>query len=70
MKRRLKQIKRLASALMTIASVIVMILALCIVDMKEFTWTPIIVILAAVAWLWHVLEKHSEKGGEGDGMDR
>lgn len=56
----LKQIKTVASALMTIASFAVMVIAFCAVEIKEFSLTPF---LAACAWLAFVFYKGG-KGGE------
>ena len=59
----LKRIKTVASAIMTIASILVMMIAFCTVDINELSWTPFIVFFAAFAWLWYAINKVS-KGGE------
>ncbi len=59
----LKKIKSAASATMTIASFLVMVIAFCTVDINELSWTPFIAFFAAFAWLWYAINKVS-KGGE------
>ena len=59
----LKTIKTIASALMTIASFVVMVFALCAVEINEFSLTPFIMFFAACAWLAYSFYKAS-KGGE------
>ncbi len=57
------KISKIASAILTSVSVIVMIIALCTVDINTLTWTPIIIFALAEAWLLFVFFKH-EKGGD------
>lgn len=63
MKRRLKQIKSIASTLLTIASGAVMIIAFCTVDINELSWTPVIVFFAACGWIVHQINEVC-KGGD------
>lgn len=59
----LQQIKSVASATMTIASFLVMVIAFCTVDINELSWTQFIAFFVAFAWLWYAINKVS-KGGE------
>lgn len=59
----LKQIKRVASTVMTVASAIVLFLSLGIVDVSELRFAPFAVFFAAIAWLWYVIGKKCKKGG-------
>ena len=70
MKRRLKQIKSAASALMTIASAIVLILAMCTVHIEKITWLPIVIYFVALAWIAYVMKKLGDKGGKAYAKNR
>lgn len=65
----LRKIKKVASALITTASVGVLICMLGAVHINEVKFAPIAVCFASIAWLWYVSEKQSRKGGEADGLD-
>lgn len=69
MKRILKQIKSAASAMMSIASVAVMILAFGAVDIKEWSWIAIAVYFAALAWIVHAIKSVCKGGVESVGQD-
>lgn len=52
----MKTVKKILSGAMTIASVGVLLLTLCTVDM-ELSLLPIIAFFAALAWIVHVIKK-------------
>ena len=60
----MKTVKKIFSGAMTFASAIVLILALCTVDMK-LSLLPIVIYFTALAWIVHVINKVC-KGGEND----
>lgn len=63
MKGTIKKISRIASAILTSASIMVMIITLCTVDINTLTWTPIVIFALAEAWLVYVFMKHEKGGG-------
>ena len=65
----MKTVKKFLSGAMTFASSIVLILALCTVDM-ELSWFPIIIYFVALAWIAYVMKKLGDKGGKADVSDR
>lgn len=58
----LKKIKSIASTLMTIASVLVLILALGAVDIKEWSWIAFAVYFGALAWIVFAIQNACNKG--------
>lgn len=58
----LKKIKSIASALMTIASILVLILALGAVDIKEWSLIAFGVYFGALAWIVLAIQKTCKKG--------
>ena len=60
----MKTVKKILSGAMTFASSIVLILALCTVDM-ELSLLPIIIYFVALAWIVYSINKVG-KGGEKD----
>lgn len=60
----MKTVKKILSGAMTFASSMVLILALCAVDMKP-SLLPIIIYFTALAWIVYSIKKVG-KGGEKD----
>jgi hypothetical protein len=60
----MKPVKKIFSGAMTFASAIVLILALCTVDM-ELSLLPIVIYFTALAWIVYSINKVC-KGGEKD----
>ena len=54
-------ISQVASILATVASCVVVTLALGTVDIEKWSWGAFIIFLAAVAWLTHVLIGYDRK---------
>ena len=63
----MKVLKKILSGAMTFASAIVLILALCTVDMK-LSWFPIMIYFTALAWIVYSINKVC-KGGEKDAQN-
>lgn len=61
----MKTVKKILSGAMTFASSIVLILALCTVDM-ELSWLPITIYFVALAWIVYVMWNCGRKGDEED----
>lgn len=63
MKGIIKTLSKIASAILTSVSVMVMTIGLCTVDIETWSWTPFIVFALAEAWLLYVFMKHEKGGG-------
>lgn len=63
MKVMFKRFSKIANALLTSISIIVMLIALCTVDIDDLNLTPFVLLALAEAWLVYVFMKH-EKGGD------
>lgn len=61
MKNVLKTLSQVASILATVASCVVVTLALGTVDIEKWSWGAFFVFLAAVAWLTYVLWDFDKK---------
>lgn len=61
MKNVLKTLSQVASILATVASCVVVTLALGTVDIEKWSWGAFFIFLAAVAWLTHVLIGYDRK---------
>lgn len=57
----IKTISQVASILATVASSIVITLALGVVEMESWSWGAFFALVAAVAWLTHVLIGYDKK---------
>ena len=55
-------ISRVASILATVASCVVVTLALCIIDIEGWSWGMFFIFIMAVAWLTIVLCNFERKG--------
>ena len=61
----MKTVKKILSGVMTFASSIVLILALCTVNM-ELSLFPIMIYFVALAWIAYVMKKFGDKRGNDD----
>lgn len=61
MKNVLKMLSQVASILATVASCVVVTLALCVVEIESWPWGMFFIFVMAVAWLTHVLIGYDRK---------
>lgn len=58
----IKMISQVASILATVASCLVVTIALCVIDIESWSWGMFFIFVMAVAWLTIVLCNFERKG--------
>ena len=66
----IKIASQVASILATVASSLVITIALCVIDMESWSWGAFFALIAAVAWITYVLWDHDRKNVKKEGKDR